>query len=314
MNARRRATQILAVLAAGLILASGPAEARAGRGGFGFGSRGARTFDAPKSTPTAPRPAAPIERSATPVQPAAPAARAGVNQPAAMAPGGMFRRGGGFLGGFLGAGLIGMLLGYGLFGGLAGLGSILGLLLQVGLVALLVAFVWRAFQRRQQPAYAGMGRAAPGPGAGPTPRPQAASGNVRDGIGIGQADLDSFERILGEVQTAYGQEDAAALRRLARPEVADQLERELAENAREGVVNRIRDVRLLQGDLAEAWRENGLDYATVAMRFGLVDWNEEKGSGRVVAGDAGRPVEATEVWTFVRPRGGRWQVSAIQPV
>ena len=29
--------------------------------------------------------------------------------------------------------------------------------------------------------------------------------------------------------------------------------------------------------------------------------------------DPTRPVEATEIWTFVRPRGGRWQVSAIQP-
>jgi predicted lipid-binding transport protein (Tim44 family) len=180
-------------------------------------------------------------------------------------------------------------------------------------VALLVAFVWRAFQRRQQPAFAGMGRAS-GPGAGPTIQPKATAANVRDQVGIGQADLDAFERLLGEVQTAYGQEDSAALRQLTRPEVATELERELAENARQGVVNRIRDVRLLQGDLAEAWREAGLDYATVAMRFGLVDWNEEKGSGRVVAGDPERPVEATEVWTFVRPRGDRWQVSAIQPV
>ena len=38
-----------------------------------------------------------------------------------------------------------------------------------------------------------------------------------------------------------------------------------------GVVNRISDVKLLQGDLAEAWREGDTDYATVAMRYALND-------------------------------------------
>ena len=40
---------------------------------------------------------------------------------------------------------------------------------------------------------------------------------------------------------------------------------QLAENSSRGLVNRVTDVKLLQGDLSEAWRENNDDYATVAM-------------------------------------------------
>ena len=77
-------------------------------------------------------------------------------------------------------------------------------------------------------------------------------------------------------------------------------------------MNRIDDVRLLQGDLAEAWRENGADYATVAMRFRLTDTTVDRASGRIVPGDPSTPTEAVEVWTFRRERGGPWRLSAIQ--
>ena len=63
---------------------------------------------------------------------------------------------------------------------------------------------------------------------------------------------------------------------------------DLATNASRGVVNRISDVKLLQGDLAEAWREGDTDYATVAMRYSLNDQMVDRDSGRVVEGGAGR--------------------------
>ncbi len=75
------------------------------------------------------------------------------------------------------------------------------------------------------------------------------------------------------------------------------------------MVNRVSDVKLLQGDLAEAWREGDTDYATVAIRYSLNDQMVDRESGRVVEGG---PDEATEVWTFLRARGGHWLVSAIQ--
>ena len=316
---RSPVTRTLAVALVGLFLAAGHAEARAGRGG-GFGSRGARTFQTPPPTRTAPTPAQPIQRSTTPqpspgVNQAAP--RPGVAQPARP---GFFSGRGGFFGGLIGAGLLGMLLGYGMFGGLGGLGSIIGLLLQVALVVILVRFAIRFFQRRNQPAYAGapgpippLRRDASGPAytpAGGAAMPGTAKG--RELVPITQSDLDTFERALGEVQTAYGAQDLAALDQLATPEVVGFLAEELAQDEKRGVVNHIADVKLLQGDVAESWNERGRDYATLAMRFGMRDWTTDRATGALVEGDPDRPVEATELWTFVRPRGGAWQLTAIQ--
>ena len=56
---------------------------------------------------------------------------------------------------------------------------------------------------------------------------------------------------MGEVQTAYGAHDLAALDRLATPEIVGFLAEELAQDEQRGVVNHIADVKLLQGDVAE---------------------------------------------------------------
>jgi predicted lipid-binding transport protein (Tim44 family) len=85
---------------------------------------------------------------------------------------------------------------------------------------------------------------------------------------------------------------------------------QLADNASRGLINRVTDVKLLQGDLPEAWREGDTDYATVAMKFTLKDSIVESASGRTVEG--GERGEVTELWTFMRVRGGNWLLSAIQ--
>ncbi|WP_159717987.1 Tim44 domain-containing protein, partial [Geminicoccus flavidas] len=133
-----------------------------------------------------------------------------------------------------------------------------------------------------------------------------------DEIGITTADYTAFENGLRTVQTAYGREDQAALRGAVTPEMFGYFVEELEANRAQGRVNRLADVSLLQGDLAEAWREGGTDYATVAMRYSMKDWTEDRASGAVVAGDPERPEQITELWTFTRPRGGEWVLSAIQ--
>jgi predicted lipid-binding transport protein (Tim44 family) len=77
------------------------------------------------------------------------------------------------------------------------------------------------------------------------------------------------------------------------------------------VIKKSSGVRLLQGDLAEAWREGDTDYATVAMRFSINEVTLDN-AGRIVSGDPNTPTEATELWTFRRDRGGPWKLSAIQ--
>jgi predicted lipid-binding transport protein (Tim44 family) len=321
-NFRFRPLLALCAIAATLALTAVDADARVGGS---FGSRGTRTFSAPPPTATTPNAVRPMERTMT--QPGS--ATAARPAPQTAPTGGFFNRPGlmgGLLGGFLGAGLFGMLFGGGFLGGLGGIASFLGLLLQVGLVVVVAMLAWRWWQRRSQPAHAYAGgpamrdispASAPyrgalgalggsgGPGSA-APAPAAAN---PDEIGTRAADFDTFERLLGEVQTAYGEENLGKLRARATPEMLSYFAEELAANASRGVVNRISDVKLLQGDLAEAWREGSTDYASVAMRYSLNDQIVEREGGRVVEGG---PDEATEVWTFMRVRGGNWLVSAIQ--
>ena len=129
-------------------------------------------------------------------------------------------------------------------------------------------------------------------------------------ITIGKADYDAFEGLLGDIQQAYSAEDVNVLRARVTPEMLSYFSEQLSQNASRGLVNRVSDVRLLQGDLSEAWREGDSEYATVAMHFALTDSMVDRASGRVVEG--GRPEQVTEVWTFVRARGGAWVLSAIQ--
>jgi predicted lipid-binding transport protein (Tim44 family) len=308
---RHRWLIALAAIATAFVLVASDANARAG-GGFSGGSRGMRTFSAPPATRTAPT-AAPIQRSMTQPGTAAPIGQAAARP--GLLGGGLF--GGGLLGGlaagFIGAGLFGMLFGHGMFGGMGGFASILGLLLQIALVVIVARLLFAWWQRRNSPApayaaahpatghaFGGLGSMLGGGNAAPAGEP----------LTIAESDYNAFEKLLGDVQAAFSVEDLAALRAKVTPEMVSYFAEQLAENTSRGLINRVSDVKLLQGDLSEAWREGGVDYATVAMRFALTDSMVERASGRTVEG--GSPSEVTELWTFMRAHGGQWLLSAIQ--
>lgn len=304
-------------------LSPAPADARVGSGSSS-GSRGSKTQTAPPSTNTAPKAAAPMERSATPAGPQA--ASPSINRAGAAAAAAPAKRGFGsmLMGGLLGAGLFGLLSGSGLFGGLSGLAGMVGLLLQVALIGGIAYLVLSYFRNRNQPAMAsGM---PSGTNGGETPNLQRTSANVAGGsaaaaavstaaIAIGPEDYNAFQRLLGEIQGAYGREDLNAIRTMASPEMVDYFSKDLGENAAKGVQNKVSGGTLLQGDLAESWRESDGEYATVAMRYEILDAMVEKASGRIVSGSLTVPQQVTEVWTFRRPKNGSpqaWRLSAIQ--
>jgi predicted lipid-binding transport protein (Tim44 family) len=316
-----RLGSLVLALAATMVFMIDVADARVGRGGSS-GSRGDRTFTAPPATQTAPKPAAPVDR--TMAQPgtntaAAPAARPAATSAAPSRFGGGF--GGLLMGGLLGAGLFGLLSGAGLFGGLSGLASFLGLILQFALIAGVVYLVMSYFRSRNQPALA---RAASGPGQGSlrdrlSSYQQGGAGSAglasAGALTIGQGDYDAFEKLLGDIQTAYAREDTDALGDMTTPEMLSYFSRDLADDKRQGVRHEVSDIKLLQGDLAEAWQEPGVDYATVAMRFSLVDVALDRTTGGVVSGNRQTPEEATEIWTFQRDHRSMaegWKLSAIQ--
>ncbi|SDR60960.1 Predicted lipid-binding transport protein, Tim44 family [Rhizobiales bacterium GAS191] len=289
----------LAIVAGTVVmLSTAAADARAG-GGSSFGSRGSRSFSTPAPTPTAPGAAAPFQRSMQ----QNPGAPMGMSSPF----GGLGR---GLLFGLVGGGLIGMLMGN-------GMGSIFSLILQVGLIFILVRFAMALFGRRaavagNQPGFARSGLGSMGAPAGPaaSTRPPSAA----PPLPITAADYARFEQLLTDIQSAFGREDVAGLRRMSTPEMMSHFEEELAANAAKGLVNKVSGAKLLRGDLSEAWRETQADYATVAMRYQILDMMVERSTGRIVSGDPARPDQVTEIWTFLRPRGGDWQLSAIQQV
>ncbi len=288
---------------------------------FNSGSRGSRTFSAPPPTATSPNAARPVERSMTqPGQPGSSFNRPATANPAAQTGGGFFRPGtmlGGLAAGFLGAGLFGMLFGSGFLAGLGSFAGFLGLLAQILLIVIVARLAWAWWQRRSQPAsaYAGANRDMHGDaGSRPSPLfPGLGGGSTFDNrpIMIKPEDYDAFERTLEDVQAAYSNEDVNTLGNLVTPEMLSYYAEELAANASRGVRNELADVKLLQGDLAEAWREGDDEYATVAMRYQQSDRVLDRNTGQVVESSE-QPDEGVEYWTFRRANGGPWMVSAIQ--
>lgn len=299
----------------GISLLVGPlalqADARPGQGGS-MGSRGSHTWSAPPVTRTTPYSTAPMERSITPrTAPTTP----GYGAPQMGAP---FARPMGYpnrhpfltglAGGFLGAGLFGMLSGHGFMGGMHGFFSFLGFLVQIGLVVMVIMWLVRRFGRGNAGG-SSFGMAPQRSATGPTSAAPAAGGAP---IQITTADYQAFQQTLMDIQAAWNQQNIPALQQMATAEMVSYFNEQLATLASQGARNVVSDVRFLQGDLAEAWRENNMDYASVAMRYSLIDLTTNA-TGQVIDGSSTNPVTITEVWTFVRPsRGGRWLLSAIQ--
>ena len=325
-----RALGVLAVIATGFaFIAVETADARS-KGG----SHGSKIHQSVPSTATAPA-AAPLQRTAAPRPNPGAAAAANATRPGLL--GSMSK--GGFMAGLLGAGALGLLLGYGLSGGLGGLASIIGLMLQIGLIALLAMLVigWWRSRNLQQPAAAMRQPGAPGSAPGSmgfdrqaqTPQQAGAMGGAMGGGFAQQAqsnvptrplnltgeDFAAFERILVDVNAAFAREDEGALRQLATEEMFSYFAEDVRNNIQQGRAVRISGVRLEQGDLAEAWKEPDAEYATVAMRFSMTDAVVERASGKLIEGSLTESRELTEIWTFVRRPGGQpqdWVISAIQ--
>ena len=295
------------LLAAATMLTTAVADARVGGGGS-MGSRGFKTWTKPPSTNTAPKSAQPVDRTITP-QTGKPSIST------AVAPQSRFGGLGKLLMGGLIAGALASIFGFG------ALASVLGFVLQIALIGGIIwlALTWWRNRNGQQPAVAGAGATS-------ASRPQnvnyrAADMNAGYGgaavteVKIQPADYEAFERLLSEIQSGYGRNDLKALESRTTPEMHSYFAEQLAANAKRGVRNEVSGAKLLQGDLAEAWREGNLDYATVAMRFSLVDATVDIASGRVVDGNKTTAQEVTEIWTFCRPANGgpsKWELSAIQ--
>jgi predicted lipid-binding transport protein (Tim44 family) len=295
------------------LIALGPSLAEAAAGNSrSMGSRGSRTY--------APNGAAPVERSITPQTPRPSPSTPSFPRPAPSLPmgGGFFSQHpfmAGLMGGFIGAGIAGMLFGHSAYAyDTSPAGSMLGLLLQLALIGGLVYFAVRLFRRRSEPSAVGVGQASYY-----VTEPVGAGGGRATGtpVAIGDGDYAAFGDLLTNIQAAWSQGDLAQLRHHVTPEMLSYFSEELSRNASQGVENKVENVRLLKGDLIEAWQEDGLEYATASMRWSAQDYlvrtdRRPNDPDYVARGTPAQATEMAEVWTFVRSRGGHWLLSAIQ--
>jgi predicted lipid-binding transport protein (Tim44 family) len=299
-----------------LALAPAIAEARAGSSYGGrsssMGSRGSRTYEnngaQPLSRSVTPLPETPRQPGFAPASPSP-----------AYGGGSFFQRHPfltGLAGGFIGSWLFGH-SGYAADGVGSSAGSFFGMLLQLLIIGLLI---WLAVRLFRGWAFAGGARGGGGwpPRSAGAAAPPLRRERGRD-VNVTEEDLGAFQAIHTAVQEAWSEGEMGRLRGLMTPEMLSYFSEELTRNASQGVRNIVANVQLLQGDVSEAWEEGDLQYATAYLRWRANDYVIRTGRSPgdpdwLVSGDPRSPVEAEEMWTFVRRRGGNWLLSAIQQI
>ena len=300
-----RASLLLLALAP---LMAAPADARPG-GGRSMGSRGSRTYSPPPMTQTAPYQARPMERSYAPPSSPSPGYSNPMQRPMGQPYGFAQRRPfmTGFVGGLLGAGLFGILSGHGFLGGVGGFVSFIGLLFQIALIGFIIVMVLRWLGNR----WSGNGQSS---GIGARPGQAFPSNAGAPSVTLSNADYQTFQQLLLDIQAAWSAQNMRALASMATPEMVSYFNEQLADYASRGARNIVSDVQFISGDLSEAWREGNLTYATVAMKYSLYDVTTDQ-FGNVIDGSKMERQVVTELWTFVRADGrGNWVLSAIQQV
>jgi predicted lipid-binding transport protein (Tim44 family) len=302
-------------------LVSSEVWARAG-GGRSGGSRGSRTYSAPRTQ----------SPGTTQMQRSTPAPSPGLmgNQ-ARPSTGSPFLRGlaGGMVGGFLGSMLFSGVSHGGMGGGWGGGigGSGLGFL-EIILIGVLIFIVFRFIRGRKQQAADQSANSLYSPPPYQQqevyyPSTQSPDQDVETGISHIQSMDQSFDPlafkdwaqdIFFKIQAAWGNQDLSPINTSLTEQMRGIFNQDLDEQKAANRVNRLENIAVRSVDITEAWQEEGKDFLTVLFYANLLDYTVDKSSGAVLAGSKTEPVKFKEYWTFARPVGGRspWQLSAIQ--
>lgn len=125
--------------------------------------------------------------------------------------------------------------------------------------------------------------------------------------------LSNMDDIFMRIQEAWRDKDIGYMELLVTPEIekvfADQMQELRAKN----LVNYMRNIKLLEKSIIEAWIEKGHQYITVHLKFSMLDYTINT-NGDVVEGSKDIPAETSELWTFMRDDGNPhaiWKLSAI---
>jgi predicted lipid-binding transport protein (Tim44 family) len=302
---------VTVLLFASITLVENDAFARMG-GGRSFGSRGSRSYSAPrqyKSPEPSRQQAAPSQGQAAPAGPA----------------GGGFMRGlgGGILGGLLG-GMLFSSLGFGGMGGGFG-GSGIGII-EILLLLGLGFFIFKMIKNRkraenlayqtsyQQP---GLQTEAPSYGSGSRPQEEDISvgiGHIREmdpNFDEGQFKETAMD-VFFKVQGAWMNRNLSSVQGLLTDEMKGIVQRDIDTLLRDKKVNHLENIAVRKVEVVETWQESGQDFLTVLFTANLLDYTTDDSTGEVLEGSRTDPVRFEEFWTFTRPVGNNpWRLSAI---
>jgi len=309
-----------------ILLVQNDALARVG-GGRTSGSRGSRTYSAPR-TPSTPSPTQPPSGT----KEAAPPPGQPIPQQPYQQPQGGFMRGlgGGIMGGILGGMLFrGLGFGSNVGGGGDGIGFF-----EILLFAALAygAYYWFIKRRRQQAVADGYyqksvetgGTYNQPPSAPAFEQQREETGDLEKGVShIRQMDtsfdakkfqegcMDHFFKIQG----AWINRDLSGVKNLLTDEMFKIIDDDLYRLKQDKKINKLDNIAVRSVDLVEVWQESGTDFITVKFYANLLDYTVDESTGQVVSGSKTEPVKFEEYWTFTRPVGNHpWQLSAIQQV
>ncbi len=299
------------------------AWARVGGGGS-MGSRGSRSYSAPRSTP-APAPASPSQRAGQYNTPTAPAS-------SPFGGGGFLRSmAGGLAGGMLGAMLFRSL---GFAGGAAGGGGGIGMMDLLLIGALLYGVYWFIKRRRSEaPAETLAGtyyRELPAQDAGRTTQPMLAyeSGGPENDVATGLRHIRQMDPYFDEkrftdacmdqfflIQGAWANRDMSGVKDILTDGMFGTLRDDAEKLKAKKQINRLENIAVRSVEIVELWQEGGEDFITVKFYANLLDNTIDEQTGQVVSGSKTEPVKFNEYWTFTRPVGDHpWKLSAINQV
>jgi predicted lipid-binding transport protein (Tim44 family) len=303
---------IMALLFASISMFENDAFARMG-GGRSFGSRGSRSYSAPrqyKSPEPSGQQTAPSQGQAAPAGPA----------------GGGFMRGlgGGILGGLLGGMLFSSLGFGGMGGGFGGSGiGMIEILLLLGLGYFILKMVKnrkRAENLTYQTSYQQPGLQTENfPSYGNVSRTQEEDISV----GIGHIrEMDShFDEgqfketamdMFFKIQGAWMNRNVSSVQGLLTDEMKGIVQKDIDALLRDKKVNHLENIAVRKVDIVETWQESGQDFLTVLFTANLLDYTTDDSTGEVLEGSKTDPVRFEEFWTFTRPVGNNpWRLSAI---
>ncbi len=149
---------------------------------------------------------------------------------------------------------------------------------------------------------------------------QASTKPVVSNIAISNEDKNKFQYLLVDIQNAWSNQDMTALKTLCTAEMAKYFSDSLAQNASQGLANKVEDVDVTMLEISESWSEGEMQYATAVIEWSSFDFMVNVGKNPqdadyIAEGGNRSLVMTTEAWTFVRyGSNANWILSAIAQV